>query len=141
VAGCERVTISLVSGWFAVALVLLAASLPLLYRVRLHRRAIPGSPTIDAHVAVGLSAAGGALVHTLSVLPSLGAPAVVGAGMLSLAPASAAFFLLFAHVGVGLRLRNPRLRDRPAKRRLHVALAIAIVATVTAHVVALLRAG
>ena len=133
-------TISTLSGWFAVALVLLAASFPLGHRLWAHRRATPPSRTIKVHVALGLSAAAAALIHTLSVLPALGAPAVVGAGMLSLAPASAAFFLLFAHVGVGLQLRNPRLRDRTAKRRLHVALAISIVVTVAAHVVALLRA-
>ena len=133
-------TISTLSGWFAVALVLMAASFPVGHHLWARRRATTGSRTIKVHVVLGLSAAAGALVHTLSVLPSLGAPAVVGAGMLSLAPASAAFFLLFAHVGVGLQLRQPRLRDRTAKRRLHVALAISIVVTVAAHVVALMRA-
>jgi hypothetical protein len=135
------VTISSLSGWFAAALVLLAASFPLGHRIWAGRRATLGSRILKTHVALGLSAAGGALVHTLSVLPSLGAPAVVGAGMLALGPASAAFFLLFAHVGVGLRLRDPRLRDRTAKRRLHAIFAIAIVATVAAHVVALMRGG
>ncbi len=134
-------SISTLSGWFAVALVLMAVSLPVGHRVWVGRRAVVASRTIKVHVALGSSAAAGALIHTLSVLPSLGAPAVVGAGMLSLAPASAAFFLLFAHVGVGLRLRDPKLRDRTAKRRLHVALAISILATITAHVVALVRGG
>jgi len=130
----------MLSGWFAVALIVLAATFPLGHRIWAHRRATPGSRTINIHVALGLSVAAGALVHTLSVLPSLGAPAVVGAGMLALAPASAAFFILFAHVGVGLRLRDPRLRDRTAKRRIHVVLAISIFVTVAAHVVALMRA-
>ncbi len=134
-------TISTLSGWFAAALVVFAATLPLGHRIWAHRRAALGSPTIKTHVVLGLSTAGAALVHTLSVLPSLGAPAVVGAGMLALAPASAAFFLLFAHVGVGIKLRDPRLRDRSAKRRLHVILALSIAATVAAHIVALMRGG
>jgi hypothetical protein len=133
------VSISTLSGWLAVALVLMAVSFPVGHRLWMRRRAVVASRTIKVHVALGSAAAAGALVHTLSVLPSLGAPAVVGAGMLSLAPASAAFFLLFAHVGVGLRLRDPKLRDRAAKRRLHVALALSIIATITVHVVALMR--
>ena len=59
--------------------------------------------------------------------------------MTALAPGTAAFFLLFAHVGIGLRLRDPRLRDRVRIRRWHVILALAIATTVAAHVIALLR--
>ncbi len=127
------------SGWLDVAFIAAAGSLPLGYRAWLRRRAAPSSRPIDVHLALGLGAAAVALVHTVLVLTALGAPSVISSGMLALAPASVAFFLLFAHVGVGLRLRDPRLRDRAAKRRLHLALALSIVAMVAIHVVVLLR--
>ena len=131
--------LSTYSGWLGVALIVGAASLPLGYRAWLRRRAAPASRPIDVHVALGLGAAAVAFAHTALVMTSLGAPSVVSSGMVSLAPASVAFFLLFAHVGVGLRLRDPRLRDRTGKRRLHLGLGLTIVAMVGAHVVALLR--
>jgi hypothetical protein len=60
--------------------------------------------------------------------------------MSALGPAAAAFFLLFAHIGVGLKLRDKALRDRVRLRRRHVALALVIGITVGAHIVALMRA-
>ena len=92
-------------------------------------------------LVVGLAACAVALLHAFAVLPALGSPASIrGGSMGALGPAAAAFFLLFAHVGVGLKLRGKALRDRVRLRRRHVALALAIAVAVAAHVVALVRA-
>ena len=128
------------SGYAAVILILIAASLPLGYRLRAKKRAAPLSPTLRTHVALGLATAFTAFLHTLIALPSLGSPEAVGAGLLPLASAGCAFFLLVAHAGIGLQLRDPRLRDRAEKRRTHTLTAIAIVVAVSAHVLGLLRA-
>jgi hypothetical protein len=128
------------TGWLGAALIVVTAFVPLGHRVFLHRRAVPTSRTIHGHVVLGLATSTVALLHTFAVIPALGSPAAIRGGMIALAPATAAFFLLFAHVGVGLRLRNPRLRERARARRWHVVLAMAIAATVAAHVTALLLA-
>jgi len=128
------------SGWGAAMLVVAAALVPLGYRALLRRRAAPASRAIGLHVATGLAASMGALLHTLAGLPALGSPAAIRGGMSALVPAAAAFFLLFAHVGVGVKLRGKALRDRVRLRRRHVALALAIGIGVGAHVVALVRA-
>ena len=86
-------------------------------RLRLGRRAAPDSRAISVHLTLGLSASAAALVHTLVVLPNLGAPAAVGAGTGGLVPGAAAFLVIVGHVGLGLQLRRPKLRDRQAKRR------------------------
>ena len=129
------------SGWFGVAFIVAAATVPLVHRALRRRRAVPGSRAIGNHVVLGFAASAVALVHTFAVLPALGSPAAIRGGMTALGPGTAAFFLLFAHIGVGLRLRNPRLRERVRVRRWHVALAVGIATTVAAHVVALIRAG
>jgi predicted membrane-bound spermidine synthase len=128
------------SGWTAVISILVAASLPLAYRVLLQRRAAPPSPTIQTHVVFGLGAALIAFLHTVISLPALGSPGAVGAGLLPLASAGCAFFLLIAHAGIGLQLRDVRLRDRVRKRRTHQATALAIVVAVSAHVIGLIAA-
>lgn len=128
------------SGYIAVALILLAASFPLFYRMSAHRRAAPESPTVRLHVVLGLATAFVAFVHTIVALPSLGSPGAVGGGLLPLASAGCAFFLLVAHAGIGLQLRDIRLQGRARKRRTHAATAIAIVVAVTAHVAGLLSA-
>ncbi len=125
------------TGWLAAALILTAALVPLAHRLFAQRRAIPTSRTITTHLVLGLSATAMALLHTFATLPSLGSPAAIRGGMTAILPAIVAFFVLFAHVGVGLRLRNPRLRDRVRIRRLHVAFALTIAVTVAAHVTAL----
>jgi predicted membrane-bound spermidine synthase len=130
-------SLSAITGWLAVALLLTAATIPLSYRVSFHRRAAPASRPIGAHAALGLGTAAAALGHAMAILPSLGSPAAITGGTLALAPGAVGFFLLFAHVGVGLKLRAPRLKDREKKRRLHAALATCIVVAVIAHVVAL----
>jgi hypothetical protein len=128
------------SGWIAAMLVVAAALVPLGHRAFLRRRAAPASRVMGGHVVIGLAASIAALLHTFVVLPALGSPASIRGGMSALGPAAAAFFLLFAHVGVGLRLRGRVVRDRVRLRRRHLALALAIVVTVAAHVVALVRA-
>lgn len=128
------------SGYAAVVLILVAGSLPLYYRVSVKRRASPQSPTIRAHVAFGLATAFLAFLHTIVALPALGSPGAVGGGLLPLASAGCAFFLLIAHAGIGLQLRDVRLRDRARKRRTHAFTAAAIVVAVTTHVAGLLSA-
>ncbi len=134
-------SLSVVSGWLAYALIAIAASVPFYARWREGKRVGPASKPMALHVQLGLAVAAVTFFHTLAILPALGSPEAVAGGMLAIAPAVVAFFLLFAHVGVGLQLRNPKLRERAKKRRLHVVLASLIAITATAHVALLLRAG
>ncbi len=129
-----------ISGWVAAALIVLAACVPLLYRARQHKRATPESPTIRAHVLVGLLTSIAAFTHTGLILPELGSEAAVGGGALAFVFGAAAFLVMVAHAGLGLGLRNPKLRDRAQRRRRHVTTAIVLSAMVVAHVVLLLRA-
>ena len=129
------------TGYTAVLLILIAASLPLGYRLRNDKRAAPRSPTLRTHVALGLATSLVAFLHTLVALPSLGSPEAVGAGLLPLASAGCAFCLLVAHAGIGLQLRDPRLKERPQKRRTHAITAAAIVIAVGTHVIGLVTAG
>jgi hypothetical protein len=128
------------SGWLAAALIAAAAFVPLGHRVFTRRRAAPSSRTITGHVLTGFAATAVAVLHTFAALAALGSPATIRGGMTALAPAAAAFFLLFAHVGVGLRLRDPRLRGRARIRHWHVVVALTIAALVAAHATALVLA-
>lgn len=128
-----------ITGWLAVSLVAVAASVPIGHRIVARRRAVLASPAVRSHVGVGLAAATGGFVHALSILPSLGSSAAVSAGMEALGPGALAFLLLVAHMGVGLRLRNPKLRDRARVRRTHLGLATSITIVVAAHAIILLR--
>jgi cytochrome b561 len=130
---------SVVSGWFAAACILAAASIPLGYRLREKKRATPSSSPIKLHVGLGFATSCLGFAHTLLVLPALGSPAAITGGMLALVPAGAAFFLLMAHTGVGLQLRNEKLKRRHEKRRIHQTTASLIVLAVGIHVIALLR--
>ncbi len=125
------------SGWLAAILVVAAALVPIGYHAFRRRRAAPDSRAMNGHAVIGVSAAIAAFLHTFVVLPALGSPASIRGGMVALGPAAAAFFLLFAHVGVGSRLRARVVRDRVRLRRRHVGLALAIVVAVVAHVAAL----
>lgn len=127
------------SGWLATALIVIAALVPLGVRLRLGKRAPPESRPMRTHVIIGLATGSVAFLHTLLVVPALGAPGAVGGGMLALGAAGAAFFLLVAHTGLGFQLRRPKLRDRLKKRRAHLTTALLIVAAVSIHIVALLR--
>lgn len=128
------------TGWIAAALILVAASIPLTPRARTGKRAAPQSPTIRGHVLVALATSFAAFVHTLVVLPELGSPAAVGAGAIAFVAGAGAFFVLVAHAGFGMRLRDPKLKDRARVRRRHVTTAILLSLAVAVHVVLLLRA-
>jgi cytochrome b561 len=129
------------SGWLAAALIVIAALLPLLFRMRAGKRATPDSPTIRTHVAVGLLTSMATFLHTGLVLPELGSEAAVGAGAIAFVFGAGAFLVMVAHAGLGLGLRNPKLRDRPQRRRRHVTTGILLTTLVAAHVVLLMRAG
>lgn len=134
-------TLAFLTGWLAVAAIVFSVSVPLLQRLRFGKRAAPGSPSIRQHVVVGLATAALAFAHTFVVIPQLGSPAATEGGMAALLPAGAAFFLLVAHAGLGLQLRDPKLRDRAKKRRMHTVTATLIGVTVAIHAIVLERAG
>lgn len=120
-------------GWLVVGLIVVAAMLPLRKRFA-GERATPDSPTIRSHVAFGLSVALLALLHSIAVLGALGSSSAIGAGTWSFAAGAVAFFVLFAHVGVGLQLREPKLKRRADKRRTHLTTALIIAVAVSIHV-------
>lgn len=129
------------SGWIAVALVVMAALVPLAHRLRYVRRAAPDSRAIRGHVTLGIATALFAFGHTLTSLTALGSERATAAGNLALVPGCLAFLIIVAHVGVGLQLRDPKLRDRASKRRTHLTTAILIALAVGVHVGALLSSG
>jgi hypothetical protein len=128
-----------VTGWIALVAVLVAGLVPLGYRLRTGKRGAPGSPVISTHVMLGVVTSLLAGAHTFVVLPELGSPRAIAGGMLALAPGALAFFVLFAHIGLGLQLRKEKLRDRPQKRRAHLATALTIAIAAAIHAVLLLR--
>lgn len=127
------------TGWFAVAAIVLAVLVPIAQRLRAGQRGAPGSKPIRIHVYVGMATAALAFTHTLSIIPSLGSPAAISGGVAAMMAAGAAFFLLVAHAGLGLQLREPKLKDRKKKRRMHTTTAVLIALAVTVHVVLLRR--
>jgi hypothetical protein len=131
---------AVLSGWLASVAIVIAVLVPIIQRVRAGKRAAPGSAPIRLHVIVGLATASLAFAHTMAVIPALGSPAAIGAGVGALFLGGAAFFLLIAHAGLGLQLRNPRLKDRGRKRRMHTTTAVLIALAVAMHVVLLERA-
>jgi hypothetical protein len=122
-------------GWLATVLIVLSASVPIVFRLRNHRRAAPDSPVTSVHVLAGFATVCFAFAHTIFILPGLGSPGALEGGLLAFLPGVAAFFLLIAHAGLGLQLRDVRLRERARKRRAHVTTAIAIAIAVGAHVI------
>jgi hypothetical protein len=129
------------SGWLTVGLIVSAGLVPLGCRLRAGKRAAPDTPAIRGHVMLGIAAALLAFGHTLSALMSLGSERATAGGNLAIVPGCAAFLIVIAHVGLGLQLRDVRLRDRAQKRRSHLTTAIAIVIAGGLHVGALLTAG
>lgn len=132
---------ALVSGWLATVAIVLAALVPLVQRLRAGKRAAPGSGPIRLHVLIGLTTSALAFAHTMMVIPALGSPAAIAGGVEAMLPAGAAFFLLVAHAGLGLQLRQPKLKDRVRKRRSHTITAVLIAIAVGLHILLLERAG
>ena len=124
------------TGWAAAALVLAAVLLQLGHRVAHGRRAALGTRTISTHVAIGLGAAVVGFLHPLTALVSLGSPQAVGGGTLALAFGALALLVMLAHGGLGLKLRDPQLRKRPAVRARHVITAALLAAAIVAHALA-----
>ena len=108
--------------------------------MRAKKRAAPDSAPIRLHVVLGTTTTLMAFAHTLAALFDLGSSAAIGGGFIALMTGGVAFTIIIAHAGIGLQLRDVRLRDRAVKRRKHVTTAIAISVIVAAHVV-LLRTG
>jgi hypothetical protein len=135
VAGVASLT-----GWLAAAIILAAGAIPLVARLLRGKRAAPDAPPIRAHVMVGLAVAALSGAHTLAAILDLGSPEVVAAGDLALALGAAGFLVLLAHTGLGLQLRNPKLRRRQSIRRQHWLTASLLLAAVAAHAWLLLTA-
>jgi hypothetical protein len=131
--------LALITGYAAVLVIVLAGLIPAFVRLRDKRRAAPDSGITKVHVGLGIAAAGCTFLHTLGALPALGSPAAAEAGNLALFPAALAFLIVTAHVGVGLQLKEPRLKDRVSKRKIHLTTALLIVLSVSAHVFLLRR--
>lgn len=128
------------SGWLTAACIAVAALVPLVYRLRNKRRPAPESKPIALHVALGGGVAALAFTHALFSLFALGSESTVESGDLALAAGGGAIFVLVAHAGIGLQLKNPKIRDRTTKRRVHVGTATTIVILVIVHAALLLRA-
>jgi hypothetical protein len=127
-------------GWISVLAIALSAAVPLGVRLRTSKRAAPDSGPIRFHVLLGTTTTLMAFAHTLAALFDLGSSAAIGGGFVALMAGGVAFMIIIAHAGIGLQLRDVRLRDRARQRRRHVTTAIAIGTVVVAHVV-LLRVG
>lgn len=125
------------TGWIAVLLLIVAGAIPLGARITRGKRAAPSSAPIRRHVLLGLATSAFAFLHVMAILPALGSPAAAGGGMAAMVPAGAAFFFLIAHAGLGLQLRDEKLRDRIKKRRTHALTAMLILVAVSLHVLAL----
>ncbi|MCC6521605.1 MAG: hypothetical protein IT373_02990 [Polyangiaceae bacterium] len=128
------------SGWIAVALLCAAALVPLVQRLRHGVRAAPRSRSVATHELLGMGATVAGCLHPLMALFYLGSPEAIGAGELALGLGALAFVLLIAHAGRGLRLRDPKLADRPKARRAHLTTAVAIAVAIGAHAAACLLA-
>jgi len=115
------------------ALVPLAALVPLLVRLRRGKRAAPSEPSIRLHVVVGLVVAGASFLRTLLAVLALGSPQAIAAGELALGMGALAFLIILSHTGLGLQLRQPKLRRRGDKRRQHVVTATLITLTIGLH--------
>ncbi len=121
------------SGYAAGALLLLALSLPLGHYALRGRRAELKAAPVTWHVRAGMIAAAAGFLHPLVALLALGSPGAVGGGDLGLAFGGLAFMVLLAHTGLGLSLRDPKLKRRPKARRAHLVTASVVVLAVAAH--------
>lgn len=125
-----------ITGWLAVAAFIAAALVPIVTRLRLSRRADVGDPSVKRHVLIGMVALIVGSVHPLTALFQLGSPEAIGGGVLGLALGGVAFVILLSHSGLGLKLRDPKLRGRPKSRRAHVITASLLSASALAHALA-----
>ena len=128
------------SGWVTLALIVIAAMLPLGYRLKNSRRAAPVSRLTGTHVGIGVAVVLMAFGHSLFGVLSLGSSSAIAAGDLAIALGGVALLVLMAHVGIGLQLRNPKLRSRQEQRRKHIATATTIAVFAVSHAVLLLTA-
>lgn len=128
------------TGWLAALSIVIAATIPLGTRLRIGKRPAPTSGAIRTHVLLGLVTSSFAFIHTILVIPALGSPAATGAGPIAIFPAGLAFFLLVAHAGLGLQLRDEKLKTRAKTRRSHAMTAVAIAVAVTIHIITLEQA-
>jgi hypothetical protein len=128
------------TGWLALGLIACAAAIPLGYRLRTGNRAHPRSRSTSIHVVVGVATTMAAFGHGLTALFSLGSARAISAGNLGLAAGAAALLVLMAHVGIGLQLRDPKLKKRPEKRRTHLATALTITLLALVHLFTLWNA-
>jgi hypothetical protein len=118
-----------ISGWVAVAICLLAVAMPIGFRLGHGRRAELGDPSVRRPVALGAA-------HPLTALFQLGSPEAIGGGVLGLALGGLAFVVLISHSGLGLKLRDPKLRGRPRSRRRHVVTASLLCLSALGHALA-----
>lgn len=133
-------TAAWITGWLATLAMAIAASVPIHQRWKHGKRAAPGSEPIRVHVVIGLTVSALAFGHTLLILPELGSPAATAGGVFALLPGGVAFVLMLAHAGLGLQLRDPKLKRRANVRRSHTITATLIAIFVALHAVALERA-
>jgi predicted membrane channel-forming protein YqfA (hemolysin III family) len=129
-----------ITGWLAIALVALAAAVPAVHHVRVGRRAAPDSRATSLHVSIGLATAAVAFFHSLFAVLSLGSASAIGGGVLTLGAGGIAFLVLLAHTGLGLQLRDVKLRRRAEKRRAHALTASLIAIAAVVHAAALIAA-
>lgn len=133
-------TAAFVTGWLATAAMVAAVAVPIRERLVHGRRAAPGSAPIRVHVLIGLTVSALGFGHTLLILPELGSPAATGGGVFALLPGGVAFVAMLAHAGLGLQLRDPKLKKRASVRRSHTITATVIALFVAIHAVLLERA-
>lgn len=131
-SGLETVITS-VSGWVVALLLPAATALPFL--LRRGGQAIAGGAPIGRrwrrHFWLGYAIAALALIHAAY---STGTGLALRAAMSGIYLATGALLLVFAQVFVGLLLREPSLRNRPALRRRHFWGMAAIVVLVLGHI-------
>jgi hypothetical protein len=126
-----------ITGWAALAAIVLAALVPIVQRLRAGKRAPFASSPVRLHVAVGMTAAAIGAVHPLTALFALGSPEAVGAGVTGLGLGGLAFVVLLSHAGIGGKLREPKLKTRVESRRRHTITAALLTSLGAAHAVAL----
>jgi hypothetical protein len=130
------VSVAMITGWVAVAICLCAVAMPLGFRLKNARRAELADRSVQRHVALGMTALVVGAAHPLSALFQLGSPEAIGGGVLGLALGGLAFVVLISHSGVGLKLRDPKLRGRPRSRRMHVVTASLLCLSALGHALA-----